>query len=154
MKIAANSQRRPPLRKQRQNIISANKINVWQGWAGGRGREGSQGCKLWGSIDGFVGYILAFKCATHGCQFRISWPQAIPFTELSPLVCSRIRVRVCAQRLSHAVMLRLEQCLGRSRGRGSSKWLCSSLGPKICCEMWHQQHHVASGNCKRHTRAL
>lgn len=103
----------------------------------GRGREGSQGCKLWGSTDGFVGFILPFKCATHGCQFRISWPQAIRFTELSPLVCSRIRVRDCAQRLSHAVMLRLEQSLGMSRSRGSSKWLCASLGPNICCEMWH-----------------
>lgn len=40
------------------------------------------------------------------------------------------------------------------RGRGSSKWLSSSPEANICCEMWHQKHHVASGNCKRRTRAL
>lgn len=40
------------------------------------------------------------------------------------------------------------------RGRGYSKWLSSSPEANICCEMWHQKHHVASGNCKRRTRAL
>lgn len=40
------------------------------------------------------------------------------------------------------------------RSRGSSKWLSSSPEANICCEMWHQKHHVASGNCKRRTRAL
>lgn len=43
---------------------------------------------------------------------------------------------------------------GRGRGRGSSKWLSSSREPNICYEMWHHKHHVASGNCKRRTRAL